>query len=73
MNTQTWMLDVLADLRDFARAQGHDDLAEQLDDTLLLAAATLAQADLQDCDDDPSDLTPDRDAPAAIPPGTRLI
>lgn len=59
MSTQKWMLDVLADLRDFARAQGHGDLAAQLDETLMLAAVTLAQsagdAGLADTDEQPLD------------------
>jgi len=37
-----WILDVLADLRTFARKNGLGVLAEQIDDTRLVAAAELA-------------------------------
>lgn len=37
-----WILDVLADLKTFASANGLVALAEQLDDTQLVAAAELA-------------------------------
>lgn len=37
-----WILDVLADLRTFARQNGLGELAEQIDDTRLVAAAELA-------------------------------
>lgn len=37
-----WILDVLADLRAFASLNGLDRLAEQLEDTCLVAAAELA-------------------------------
>ncbi|WP_420557133.1 hypothetical protein [Roseovarius sp.] len=36
-----WILDVLADLRTFARQNGLAELAEQIDDTRLVAAAEL--------------------------------
>ncbi len=36
-----WILDVLADLRTFARQNGLGVLAEQIDDTRLVAAAEL--------------------------------
>jgi len=36
-----WILDVLADLKQFARKNGLADLAEQLDDTALVAATEL--------------------------------
>lgn len=36
-----WILDVLADLRTFARQNGLGVLAEQIDDTKLVAAAEL--------------------------------
>ncbi|MCW1955303.1 hypothetical protein [uncultured Lentibacter sp.] len=36
-----WILDVLSDLRSFATANGLPKLAEQLDDTVLLAACEL--------------------------------
>lgn len=39
----TWILDVLTDLRTFAQANGLPGLAEQLDDTSLVAAAEIAQ------------------------------
>ena len=38
-----WILDVLTDLKAFATAQGLDGLADQLDQTCLLAAAEIAQ------------------------------
>lgn len=38
-----WILDVLTDLRAFAVQNGLPALAEQLDDTSLLAAAEIAQ------------------------------
>ena len=38
-----WILDVLADLRTFAQANGLSALAEQLDDTSLVAASEIAQ------------------------------
>ncbi len=37
-----WILDVLADLKTFANANGLDALAEQLDDTQLIAATEIA-------------------------------
>ncbi len=37
-----WILDVLTDLRTFAAANGLGALAEQLDDTTLVAAAEIA-------------------------------
>ncbi|UWR24276.1 hypothetical protein [Sulfitobacter sp. S190] len=37
-----WILDVLADLRTFANANGLPALAEQLDDTALIATAEIA-------------------------------
>jgi len=42
---QDWIVDVLADLRNFAIQNGLTNLAEQLDDTILVAATELAQAD----------------------------
>lgn len=38
-----WVLDVLTDLRAFAQRNGLKALAEQLDDTSLVAAAEIAQ------------------------------
>jgi hypothetical protein len=38
-----WILDVLDDLKTFAQGNGLPALAEQLDDTSLLAAAEIAQ------------------------------
>ena len=38
---QDWVIDVLADLRVFARQNGLPALAEQLDDTILLAASEI--------------------------------
>ena len=37
-----WILDVLEDLKAFARCNGLNDLAEQLDDTSLVAVVELA-------------------------------
>ena len=37
-----WILDVLADIQSFASANGLGALAEQLDDTKLIAAAEIA-------------------------------
>jgi len=37
-----WILDVLADLKTFAHANGLSALAEQLEDTALVAAAEIA-------------------------------
>jgi len=39
--SQEWMIDVLTDLKSFARKNGLMGLAEQLDDTILVAAAEL--------------------------------
>ena len=39
--SQEWMIDLLTDLKSFARKNGLMGLAEQLDDTLLIAAAEL--------------------------------
>ncbi|WP_347311146.1 hypothetical protein [Defluviimonas sp. SAOS-178_SWC] len=39
-----WILDVLTDLKAFAKGNGLRALAEQLDDTSLVAAAEIAQA-----------------------------
>ena len=38
-----WILDVLGDLRSFAQKNGLKALAEQLDDTALVAAAEIGQ------------------------------
>lgn len=38
---QDWVLDVLADLRAFAQQNAYGALAEQLDDTILVAAADI--------------------------------
>ena len=40
---QDWVIDVLADLRIFARQNGLPSLAEQLDDTILLAASEIGR------------------------------
>lgn len=40
-----WVLDVLADLRSFAHVNGLPKLAEQLDDTALIAMAEFASRD----------------------------
>lgn len=39
-----WILDVLSDLKVFAQANGLASLAEQLDDTSLVAAAEIAKS-----------------------------
>ena len=39
--SQEWMIDVLKDLRIFAQANGLIGLAEQLDDTIIVAASEL--------------------------------
>ncbi len=41
--TRDWIIDVLADLRTFSRQNGLPGLAEQLDDTILLAAAEIGR------------------------------
>lgn len=43
---QDWMIDVLADLRDFSRQNGFPVLAEQLEDTILVAAAEFSQTEV---------------------------
>ncbi len=43
--SQEWMIDVLTDLRKFAQQNGLMGLAEQLDDSILIAAAELKQLD----------------------------
>ena len=40
-----WVLDVLADLRSFAEANALPQLAEQLDDTAIIAMAEIASKD----------------------------
>lgn len=42
MPQNEWILDVLADLKTFASSNGMRALAEQLDDTKLIAAAEIA-------------------------------
>ncbi|MCV2888028.1 hypothetical protein [Ruegeria aquimaris] len=42
MQQNEWILDVLSDLKSFAMANGLNALAEQLDDTKLIAAAEIA-------------------------------
>ena len=41
MPKNDWILDVLADLRSFAEGNGLESLADQLADTMLVAAAEL--------------------------------
>ncbi len=41
--SQEWMIDVLTDLKQFAQQNGLMGLAEQLDDSILVAAAELKQ------------------------------
>lgn len=38
-----WIVDVLADLRSFARQNGMASLAEQIDDTIMVAAAEISR------------------------------
>ncbi|WP_139840025.1 hypothetical protein [Pseudoruegeria sp. SK021] len=40
--TKDWVLDVLADLRTFAHQNDLPSLAEQLDDTIMVAAADIS-------------------------------
>ncbi len=42
--SQEWMIDVLEDLKSFAQQNGLLALAEQLDDTILVATAEIASA-----------------------------
>lgn len=39
-----WVLDVLADLKSFARQNDLPSLAEQLDDTIMVAAADISRS-----------------------------
>lgn len=48
-----WILDVLADLKAFAKQNGLVALSEQLDDTTLIAATELASTE-GDCKDTPN-------------------
>jgi len=45
MAQNEWILDVLSDLKAFAVANGLTELAEQLDDTRLIAAAEIASGE----------------------------
>lgn len=49
MTHNDWILDVLADLKSFASANGLGALAEQLDDTKLIAAAEIASQNEEAC------------------------
>lgn len=40
--TENWMIEVLADLRKFAKSNSMGKLAEQLDDTIHIAASEMA-------------------------------
>jgi len=40
-----WILDVLADLKTYAKKNGLDALAEQLEETMLIAATEIASAE----------------------------
>jgi len=42
--SQEWMIDVLRDLRSFAAQNGMAGLAEQLDDTILVATEEISAA-----------------------------
>lgn len=46
--SQDWMIDVLKDLKAFATQNGLVALAEQLDDSLMIAAAEVKQKSLDD-------------------------
>lgn len=75
MYAHNWMLEILADLSSFAKAQGHDALGLQLDETLVLAAATFAQDTpaAQADDDDPLQPGADRSHLRTGARPTRLI
>ena len=49
MSQYDWILDVLADLKSFAEANGLSLLAEQLDDTALIAATEIASVGDMGC------------------------
>ncbi|WP_299662928.1 hypothetical protein [uncultured Ruegeria sp.] len=49
MAQNEWILDVLSDLNAFAVANGLSALAEQLDDTRLIAAAEIASSKDEAC------------------------
>lgn len=51
-----WLLDVLTDLRGFAREEGFDRLAAKFDDALAVAAGELDRADGVGAGLRPSDL-----------------
>lgn len=44
-----WIIDVLADLKNFASVNDLAALAEQLDDSIIIAAATIAAKDQENC------------------------
>lgn len=52
-----WILDVLADLKTFALSNGLPALAEQLDDTALIAMAEIASLEERTNRHDPDTLT----------------
>ena len=60
-----WILDVLADLKTFAYSNGLRALAEQLEDTALVAAAEIASAG----EGLPSDAKPETGKPECDPGG----
>lgn len=45
--SQQWMIDVLTDMKKFAHQNGLMGLAEQLDDTILIAASELKLNELE--------------------------
>jgi hypothetical protein len=49
-----WILDVLRDLTSFARTNGLTDLAEQLDDTMMVAARSLPSNGEGPCHEQPT-------------------
>lgn len=63
---RAWLLDVLADLRAYARDEGLDLLARQIDDTLIVARAEIARG--EDGTDRPP---PDLFAPPPAPGSRR--
>jgi hypothetical protein len=65
--SQDWMIDVLVDLRGFAQKNGLEKLADQLDDTIHIAAAELiAHARMKGAHDQ-------NDSPARVSNRTRGV
>ncbi len=69
-----WMIDVLADLRQYAVRNYHFRLAEQLDDAIVTAAVELRAAEVFDADPpEPMDMAHGRDGEAALDRGLVLV